>query len=145
MDEWVMKIDAIDNTNDLRNVKDYIHYKLRMEVRKEISDNSIQIKEQELAALKSKRDKELQREWHPRMNRIEDSYEDRGSHLAINNYKDHLAVKEQLRKDGGDEDSAIDVADAVHKVRGRKGILPSVAAAEKIDGIKDKHREVKKK
>jgi hypothetical protein len=65
MDDWVMRIDAVENSNDLRNVKDYIHYKLRMEVRKEISENSIRIKEQELEALKSKRNNELNSQWKP--------------------------------------------------------------------------------
>jgi len=113
MDEWVMKIDAIDNTNDLRNVKDYIHYKLRMEVRKEISDNSIQIKEQELAALKSKRDKELEREWQPRglAPRV------RGYGI-LNKYPPEVRrqILKQLDEDGGDETNQTDVHAAVKKV-----------------------------
>ena len=65
MDDWVMKVNAIDDMNNLRSVKDYIQFKLRMEVRKEISDKSILIKEQELEALKNKRNKELATEWQP--------------------------------------------------------------------------------
>ena len=89
MDDWVMKVDSVENINDLRNVKDYIHYKLRMEVRKEISDNSIRIKEQELEALKKKRDKELNQEWTP-----DETYHGSGTPIeAVKELEEKLITK----------------------------------------------------
>ena len=118
MDEWVMKIDSIGDLNELRNVKDYIHYKLRMEVRKETSDNAIRLKEQELEALKNKQKSELGRKWTP-------NHEYRGSSIA-DSYSPTIGmeqakhIRDVLLKEGGDEGSNTDVTRAAKKVMGDK-------------------------